>query len=766
MITTFQLGITPTGDLGPWRTINPPLEWKDIELEGSFTSEYPSINLKSLQFTFVREEAAAINAYMAKGISGGNGIGEGIPIQMLPEGNATQNIFYGVIDLSTAQFEANEVKVTLRRTQDVDWLATAFKGIDFLLLKQLGYVGPPGYARPNNINGPGYEYKVTAYTITYQPELPHLLMMLLEEEALLNTLYEAIKSTAKTLKDLVSDVVLGVTALYTAVGIAKGVTDIIVLAIDIAKDIILCGSLIGQTELLMNQLGFIDKYKYCMRAADAINAAMDYINGGQTSPATYNASNRNPNPITFTSTIFGMNTAPEYGGWYVNTTHMPKKKLWQTTGISLANIKANIAHPPGDELNPELPINPWGHPDGNVYDFIQGLGKVFNARVLLIGSTANFENIHYWDNNPNYVSSFSIPNTGNPGYNAEWPQPDGTNWNELVSNYEVKFQTDATDGNTLSRYLGTTCAVQVLPTNVNNVFNLCPPGGTNCSKLVELPYALASVKSYLNLQDQVFNDIIDLVATPFNALVAVYNFIATIVNDISRLFGGINIMPTINYVWNPINPWPYLELTQDVFEVPKLFIGQPLGAPDLSGGQDASGNTVIFPLNAYNYCWQPISPEAGGTTSNFLSIPTQNWNPQPNGNNDFEPWMSATALMKLFHGLNLATPAGVISNNGGGGAYPNPTTPSQYNAGTKSSTISLFGGGNQWITYKNKSFPMKWSDFLTIITSANILTTPVGRGKFDKITYRPYDDICKSADYRVQKTYNTNLIETSSCDGN
>lgn len=92
--------------------------------------------------------------------------------------------------------------------------------------------------------------------------------------------------------------------------------------------------------------------------------------------------------------------------------------------------------------------------------------------------------------------------------------------------------------------------------------------------------------------------------------------------------------------------------------------------------------------------------------------------------------MSGNMLMQLFHGKNLAT------------------------------------RGNQWLLYKDKTFPFCCKDYVIIVNN-NVFTTADGnKGKFERLIWDIHNERAINVDYRVNTNFTNNLKEQISIDGN
>ncbi len=723
MIPIVELDFSGTGN--SFTQVNPK-NWKQLELlgvwafysnSGSVTGRQPSITLRDIDLEFYGRDAQNLWDYRNEGMAGGPGITMGVPMRISDSTNPAQTLWYGVLDLGAKRvtWEPDRIVAPSKQTLSLDWFYKTIEAIDFILLRNFQI--PAAYNGSKTADGkimignqflmgaPGtgalYEYKVTAYQITYDKDLISILSHMIHLIEMMMSLIDGIVTLFKQASALISDVG------DLPFDILQLAGDTLVFAYDIVKVIVELGGVIGNIEVLLAQVGLISKYKYCMVVTDIIYAVLTYVN----------VQNGNPN-LTFSSSIFGVgNNGVGYGGAYASTatqgvTIMPAKNIVmnQSAKPSINNFVNGLEHPVGDETKPGTLGPPYGCPDGNVKKFFTDICVPFNANLKIIpfGSSNDiqFEEMHYWSK----PVDFTIPNTGPEGMGIiSYPQPSGTNFDELSYNYGVYFRLDSKDGNTNTRYNGTTCSIAIQPKTSYNICYWLNPGG----RMVEIPFALAKTKQWLSFTDDVINAIIDFVSP-------LYNILADITFQSHLPFNN----PAIS------TPYPYLELTEDTTSVPKLFMGISQGAPLAFNPVGATQNPFWDsgssggPLPGPGSCWQPTYgdspyPDPNQTASNN------------NGNPVNESYISADVLMRLFHSKNLLTPPNLVPG---------------------------YNGGNQWQIYEKKQFKMVVSDFINILQNGNVVKWVDGNTAcyLEELTWRCYDDMAINVKYRINQPYTTN----------
>jgi hypothetical protein len=706
--------------------------------QGSLASIHPSIQLNSVPLDFYDSQASPdvsnIWKYRNGGLTGSVGIETGIPFQIWD--NAIL-VFDGVLDVANAEiWEPDHVRCNFRQNISLDMLYNIMGSINFPLLR--AYNCNAGKSADGRTITAGqllmgspltttavYQYKITAYTIIYENEVLHAISTILHMIHMIDTFWNAIVTLVYDIANLAADII------DSPFNTAAAIADALSLITQVLDVTIITYELIGNMQILYNQLGLIGKYKYCMVETDIIFAILTYIN----------QQNGNTN-FTFSSTIYGVggrgvfrdpkNGVAPYANYPLGqttdltqaVTWMPQKRLLVNnfTGGPLSVIINNLvtasSHPPGDETDPHALGPPYGCPDGNVKAWIQIILTRFNA-VLKIIPLANSNDIQledqqYWSKQT--PVNVTLDNTDKEGANmATLPTPSDTNYKEATFDYMLIFKTDNKEASTWLRYNGTSCNALIQPKIINNYKYVINPGG----KIIEIQHARANQKAWLSLFDQAINIIADFLVPVFDTL-------------------NILTLGALPWAQPPkLNSnYPYLELSGDTFSEPKAFIGYAQGAPPAFFNTTLNDNGFYSRANQgapnpQGKCWQPTGQQAGQPgVSNY---------PDPNGDSigPYENYMSADCLMRLFHSNNWIVPEG----NG-------------------------YGGGNQYDRYVNKRIKMSRVDFLTILQNGNVIlwidgTTPC---IIENITWKLYEETALIT-YRIKNTYTKNLSLSINIDG-
>ena len=530
-------------------TVAPPVNHAAIKLDIIFTSQKPSASIQSINFEWIGETAKSIIKYKNQGMTGGRGIGECIPMQIVPcyklitsGGVATIQVDFKVdlmLDLGSdaARFECDRVQCPILQSGRIDWLSVAAESVSYWYLASANVGG----GVPGKINYS--DYKKTPYCINFIPDGMAIVTLLLTEFMVVWQLAELIRGLKERVEALV------VYVAQTAIITSGAILQLIFRIIEIVAYLIYIFFLLKLFIQLIKDIAdnilkpFPPKkiYKLCMREEDIWIRTANYFG------------------LNFSSTIY----AP--GSPYRDATEMPQK-IVMPAEYQPFNLLSVFDRPYDENGNQKS----YGHPDGTCKEFMERMMIKYNAEIRIDNNTLYFEERHFWD----VTDPYQIPNVDEIGYTFNLPDPHGTNFHELPPSYLLKFQMDTSDLNTVHFYKGTSIHVMVNPIIVGNVKYL-----TNGQAVwIELPYALAKRKQFLNPIEQRINSIIN----GMNGFISVMNqFVTTVIgtlNAVIQFFGGDGFdIPQIGLLQTLDNRIGWMELSNDSFTIPKTFIGTNVG---------------------------------------------------------------------------------------------------------------------------------------------------------------------------------------------
>ena len=134
--------------------VNPPREWEDVQILATFDNEATQANITTDKFSWVNENAVAINDWIAGGLTGATpGIFEGMPlrIQIFNQDN-TFNAFKGMIDFNDFTIISPvEVEAQVKKQSGLNELSDRLEGITFGLLESEGILTSSDYQDCNYV---------------------------------------------------------------------------------------------------------------------------------------------------------------------------------------------------------------------------------------------------------------------------------------------------------------------------------------------------------------------------------------------------------------------------------------------------------------------------------------------------------------------------------------------------------------------------------------------------------------------------------------
>ena len=118
--------------------ISEPINYQELSLELNFDNDESSESVSVTEWDFgvgIQDDSDgsyAANKHISNGLSGGVGVGEGMPFELDLEYNgAVDNLFSGYIDLWDATIDCNLVTATATEKGGLDWLRGAANGVTF-----------------------------------------------------------------------------------------------------------------------------------------------------------------------------------------------------------------------------------------------------------------------------------------------------------------------------------------------------------------------------------------------------------------------------------------------------------------------------------------------------------------------------------------------------------------------------------------------------------------------------------------------------------
>jgi len=427
-----------------------PENWQDISVQANWEKGKIDATISLDKLIFKGQSAIDIKTLLDN-----NGYFEGIPYA-IKVGSLTNPVlsYKGYLDgTDSPDFLApNILAISLKREQGEDWIRENAERVTYRFLQSDDNTGG-GKITSNDFSG-------VPYVINYIPDGVELLLLTISTFILTKELVESIQSIAKQTTDLIE----GVTpTVGTSVGLGAGVVtawslgkiigSIINLALTIAYTVGIVFALIDLVEQIIEQLAPVKRFHKGMTVRQLFSKACEHLN------------------LTLSSTLLD---ALDTGGnkWVVIPSKGHKGGLpptgadntWKETGVPTR----------ADGLD-------------NFGDVIRTFSEAFNADYKVKDGVFQFENASFWKDQ----STFVIPNsfTNQDDRRNEY----SVNSDEIVSNYEILWDTDQQDMNTLDDSRGRSYQVVTSPKTVTNP-DLVNLKGLNT---VNVPFSMAIRKDKL-----------------------------------------------------------------------------------------------------------------------------------------------------------------------------------------------------------------------------------------------------------------------------
>lgn len=741
----------------------PPRNWKAMQVQLVFDKPNQQAQLQSILFEWVNENATKIKSYVAQGLAGGTGIFEGPGFRAFV-GNGHQLIFDGCLNTADPSFlsERGIVKAPIKESGRIDWLNDVAKSITFEYLTDDRHAGQPWHITRS-------DYKQVPYCISTIPDYTQAAMLSI-------TLFIMIKETVDVIAKIESFIARMTGQGFSWIQLIMTIIEVILYIIYL---IIIVQASLQIIQDLIDNIIQAKKTKLGMREVDLWVKAAAYFR------------------LTFSSTIYGMNAADGYGGRYANATLIPKK-IVVPDGDPIFHPKKR---PEDETTSPDA----YGYYEGTFKKFINDMCQLYNGEAVICGNTLYFNEKHHW----NLANPYRMPNEGEVGFTFNYPDPHGTNANEIKAVTIVQFQKDEQDLNTYNDYNGTYAIAQTIPNVVRNPKNQMLAGSEN----IQIPFALARRKLFLSRLEKSllgvisqFNQYANALRTNFDAI---ENWISTntpggtsdaldqiplaslvglftgagpaTIGSILFSSDGFGIMPVIATQDFDQNRIGWMLLSNDYIGVPKRFIGEQNGDDwFISDNNEAVSysitNTtpITDPTSINGFFIGILLPQGIPVTGNVINgfIPNAHGStPMPSGPVSGQLVGTISGMPGNYVASSVFGSIGASSVNVHG-PFTDQTLSSITNTGGYGSALSLMSDfwmmntidNNQWLTFKNKKIRFGIQDFLQV-NNNNVFITADGRyGKFEKILWDLHNDTA-TVDYRIKEKYTNNYTTKVTTDG-
>lgn len=424
-----------------------PRNWQDLEItiDWLVKNDAGAINVSELEF------ALKANEYLQKrilnGLSGGVGIFEGDKYEIVVgDQENPEFVFGGYLDFTTdlTVFGKQEIKCGLKKQKGDDWLNDVADGFSFAFLYDQGIIKKSDF-----IGVP--------YVINYIPDGVQIIMLSISIYMMTKELIENVEKLAETVSEIVN-------ASTPVIGVGVGIGAVAVTAWDLGDWIMVAlkalarlAYIIAMTIAIINLINEVfaqllptKRFHFGMTFRRMMERACEHLG------------------MTFQSSI------PE-----LDWVHIPRKD--KKGSVNSSGSSSEMGFPTNTE-----PIYLFG-------DMIRTLKEWFNSDYRII------ENVFMLERKDKFIfpSPYKMPDF----FNDQERILDSfkLNTDEMVSNYNIFYQLDVQDQNTLDNQEGRvfqaiTSPIQVVNKDFVTIKNLTE---------IQIPFSLALYKSELTTIEKI-----------------------------------------------------------------------------------------------------------------------------------------------------------------------------------------------------------------------------------------------------------------------
>lgn len=438
-----------------------PRNWQDLEIEIDWLNKKESgtINVSDLSFTL--EANKYLQQRIKNGLIGGVGIFEGIPYRIIVGDLASPTYeFKGYLDATEelTVLGREEIQLSLKKERGDDWLNDVADGFSFAYLYSIGKITNSDFVK-------------VPYVINYVPDGVQLMLIAISAFMMTKELVENIQAIAESIADITD-------ASTPVIGASVGVGAGVVTAWDLGN-------------YILAALKLVARIAYTVALVIAIKKLIEEL-FEQLLPKK-----RNHLGMSFTKLM-------ERGCSHLGLT-------LQSTLLS--SIKDWVHIPNKDRKGGES--GEYGYPSNGsaIYtfgDLIRTLKEWFNADYRIVNGIFIFERKDFFD----YSSTYQMPNFFQ---NQDRLLDEYTlNTNEIISNYNILYQYDVQDQNTLDDQTG---RVFQAITSPNIVVNQKYVNIKNLAQ-INIPFSISKEKTSLTAVERALKSL------------------GQIVDDVTGIFGG------------------------------------------------------------------------------------------------------------------------------------------------------------------------------------------------------------------------------------
>lgn len=231
-----------------------PYNWEEFTIELNFDKDKDVVRqeVTTTNFEFVNEGADEINNHLQSGLNNGNGVFEGLPLEIEVSRNGViENPFNGYIDLvNGAIFSENRCKVNAAERNRIDWLNDIADSFTMKTLYDKGFL-----TSANNLNMP--------YILNSVPNYLEVAVATLGTFTVIKEINQAIETIAEFTAELIA--AFDVSVVIRLVLYILYLALLIIALVNLVKNII---------KLIIQPV----KYHACMSIKTQLEASASYLN--------------------------------------------------------------------------------------------------------------------------------------------------------------------------------------------------------------------------------------------------------------------------------------------------------------------------------------------------------------------------------------------------------------------------------------------------------------------------------------------------------
>lgn len=451
-----------------------PRNWQELAITKDWLNKRENVDINISDLEFVLKANKYLQQRILNGLSGGVGIFEGEPYRItVGDASSPSYTFDGYLDFTDelTVIGGEEISLALKKRAGTDWLNDVADGFSF------------AYLADQNIITNG-DYVKVPYVINYIPDGLQLIMLSMSLFMMSKELIENIQKLAETIADVTD-------AATPVIGVGVGFGAVAVTAWDLGNFILVV-------------IKAVARIAYIIAIIIAIKNLIEEIFEQLLPPKRYHLGMKFRTMFERSCQYLGLgfsSSIPE-----LDWVHIPRKD-----------------RKGGDSGESGFPTN-----TGPIYtfgDLIREMKKMFNADFRIINGVFHFERQDNFD----IISSYVIPSFFND--QERLLDKNSFNTGEIVANYNIHWQYDIQDQNTLDDQTGRVFQAITKPISFNDQKLVNIKGLAE----IDMPFSIGKTKNGLTRVEEVAKDLGRFVDNLTGIFGGGTNFASQITNRIGSL---------------------------------------------------------------------------------------------------------------------------------------------------------------------------------------------------------------------------------------